>query len=212
MASRIFVRSDTMSQAFGIGEGLELVNGDSGVGNVGHLDWIYGPRSGPVGESFCNNLGSQSEGHPTGLAVLQPNQPVWPQTLIVCKYTHKKGDEGKHAVQHFGPAQYAIALAVADAVKAGEIPKDHCRTHVAVCSLFVASAADNDDEIFHNNYVSTRLVIRRSVADLKDQDSDQGIAAMEAARETASHLFYPRDAHLEQIEKSRKAIPELKTA
>lgn len=197
-----------MTQAFGVGEGLELV-GDAG--NVGHIDWLYGPRSGPAGVSFCNNLGSQSAGHPTGLAVLQPNQPVWPQTLIVCKFTHKSGDEGKHAVQHFGPGQYAIALAVADAVKAGEIPEEHCRSHVAVCSLFVASSAQSDDEIFHNNYVATRLVIRRSIADLNGQDSDQGIAQMNAARDTASHLFYKREEHAEQIAKSRAAIPALES-
>lgn len=196
----------SQAQPFGVGEALELVGK---VPNVGHLDWVYGPRNGPVGVSFCNNLGSQSEGHPTGLAVLAPNQPVWPQVLIVCKFTHKKRDEGKHATQHFGPGQYAIARAVADAVEAGEIPEDQLRSHVAVCGLFVHNAADSDDEIYHNNYVSARLAIRRSVADLAGEDSDQGIEAMKEGRETTSHLFYPLEEHAEQIQKSFEAVPEL---
>lgn len=193
--------------AFGVGEALELIGIFSDAADVGHLDWIYGPRSGPVGTSFCNNLGNQSDGHPTGVAVLEPNRPVWPQVLIVCKFTHKKKDEGKHAVQHFGPGQYAIARAIADAVAEGEIPREQCRTHVAVCGLFVHSGATNDDAIFHNNYVSARLAIRRSVADLAGQESDQGIQVMLANRESADHLFYKQSEHQEVIAKAQATVP-----
>lgn len=189
--------------AFGVGEALVLVGG---VPNVGHLDWIYGPRDSHVGASFCSNLALQSEGHPTGLAVLEPNKPVWPQVLIVCKFTHK---DVKHSIQHFGPGQYAIALAVADAVEAGEIPKEHLQTHVGICSLFIGSDAGDDNEIFHNNYVATRHVIRRSLKDLALQESDQGPSVMTASRETASHLFYPREKHLDDITKARAAVPAI---
>ena len=82
---------------------------------------MIGDKTGPVGVAFANALANQSRGHSNLLAVLAPNLAVKPATVLITKVTIKGA---KQAVQMFGPAQYAVAKAVADTVEAGVIPKD----------------------------------------------------------------------------------------
>src|SRR5208283_4243291 len=91
-----------------------------GEGNeIAHIDLLIGSKDGPVGAAFANALARQSEGHTNLLAVLTPNLAVKPATVLVTKVTIKGM---KQAVQMFGPAQAAVAKAVADSVAAGVIP------------------------------------------------------------------------------------------
>src|SRR4029079_5791479 len=99
-----------------IGEAL------AGEGNeIAHIDLLIGDKQGPVGVAFANALARQSEGHSNLLAVLTPNLSVKPATVMITKVTIKGA---KQAVQMFGPAQNAVAKAVADCVANGVIPKD----------------------------------------------------------------------------------------
>src|SRR5579872_2117928 len=99
-----------------IGEAL------TGDGNeIAHIDLLIGSKDGPVGLAFANALARQSEGHSNLLAVLEPNLAVKPSTVLITKVTIKGM---KQAVQMFGPAQAAVAKAVADSVEQGIIPKD----------------------------------------------------------------------------------------
>src|SRR6185437_11654942 len=103
-----------MSSMF-VGEAL------AGEGNeIAHIDLLIGSKEGPVGVAFANALARQSEGHSNLLAVLTPNLAVKPATVLITKVTIKGM---KQAVQMFGPAQAAVAKAVADQVAAGVIPK-----------------------------------------------------------------------------------------
>src|SRR5690349_21937992 len=98
-----------------IGEALD------GEGNeVAHIDLLIGTKSGPVGAAFANALANQSNGHSNLLAVLTPNLAVKPATVLITKVTIKGM---KQAVQMFGPAQYAVAKAVADCLAEGTIPQ-----------------------------------------------------------------------------------------
>src|SRR6266849_9452704 len=91
-----------------------------GDGNeIAHIDLLIGSKDGPVGSAFANALARQSEGHSNLLAVLTPNLAVKPATVLVTKVTIKGM---KQAVQMFGPAQAAVAKAVADSVADGIIP------------------------------------------------------------------------------------------
>src|SRR4029079_18345707 len=93
-----------------------------GDGNeIAHVDLLIGSKDGPVGVAFANALANQSHGHSNLLAVLTPNLAVKPATVMITKVTIKGA---KQAVQMFGPAQYAVAKAVADSVAKGVIPKD----------------------------------------------------------------------------------------
>src|SRR5246127_3027837 len=112
-----------------IGEAL------AGDGNeVAHIDLLIGSKDGPVGQAFANALARQSEGHSNLLAVLTPNLLAKPATVLITKVTIKGA---KQAVQMFGPAQAAVAKAVADSVAEGVIPKSEADNLVIVCGVFI---------------------------------------------------------------------------
>jgi formaldehyde-activating enzyme len=79
---------------------------------IAHIDLIIGDKSGPVGTAFAHGMTNVSHGHSPLLAVIRPNLPPKPHTLIIPKVTVK--DMGD-AEKIFGPAQAAVAKAVADA-------------------------------------------------------------------------------------------------
>src|SRR5437870_13862761 len=104
----------TMSMYIGealVGEGNE----------VAHIDLLIGDKAGPVGHAFASALARQSKRHSNLLAVLTPNLAVKPATVLITKVSIQGA---KQAVQMFGPAQSAVAKAVADQVEAGIIPKN----------------------------------------------------------------------------------------
>jgi 5,6,7,8-tetrahydromethanopterin hydro-lyase len=106
-----------------------------GEGNeIAHIDLLIGSKDGPVGAAFAAALASQRQGHSNLLAVLEPNLAVKPATILITKVTIKGA---KQAVQMFGPAQYAVAKAVADSVAAGVIPKNQCENLVIICGVFI---------------------------------------------------------------------------
>jgi len=139
-----------------IGEAL------AGEGNeVAHLDLIIGDKAGPVGEAFANGLSSLSAGHTPVLAVIRPNLPPKPHTLLVPKVTIKNlEDTGKI----FGPAQAAIAKAVADSVEEGVIPEDKLDEWVIICSVFVHPEAKDFRRIYSYNYGAMKLALKRALA------------------------------------------------
>src|SRR5215472_12677764 len=138
-----------------IGEAL------AGEGNeVAHIDLLIGDKSGPVGVAFANALARQSEGHSNLLAVLTPNLAVKPATVLITKVTIKGM---KQAVQMFGPAQSAVAKAVADQVAAGVIPKKDAEDLVIVCGVFIHPAAADDKKIYQYNYDATKMAIANAM-------------------------------------------------
>ena len=133
-----------------------------GEGNeVAHIDLLVGDKDGPVGDAFAVGMCSLSAGHTPLLAVIRPNLPPKPHTLLVPKVTVKNlQDAGKI----FGPAQAAVAKAVADAVEEGIVPKDKLDDWVIVCSVFVHPQAADFRKIYHYNYGATRLALKRALA------------------------------------------------
>src|SRR5919107_4107246 len=121
-----------------------------GEGNeIAHIDLLIGKKDGPVGNAFANALARQSQGHSNLLAVLTPNLPVKPSTVLVTKVTIKGA---KQAVQMFGPAQAAVAKAVADCVAEGTIPASEADDLVIVCGVFIHWEAEDDNKIRQYNY------------------------------------------------------------
>ena len=158
-----------------IGEGLV------GEGNeIAHIDLLIGNKEGPVGNAFANALARQSEGHNNLLAVLTPNLAVKPATVLVTKVTIKGM---KQAVQMFGPAQAAVAKAVADSVEAGVIPKQQAEDLVIVCGVFIHPAAADDKKIYQYNYEATKLAISSAMKGKPTVDE------MLAGKEKAVHPF-----------------------
>jgi 5,6,7,8-tetrahydromethanopterin hydro-lyase len=138
-----------------IGEAL------AGDGNeIAHIDLLIGDKDGPVGLAFANALARQGAGHTNLLAVLSPNVAVKPATVMITKVTIKGM---KQAVQMFGPAQAAVAKAVADSVAAGVIPKSQAEDLVIVCGVFIHPAAENDKKIYTYNYEATKMAIKNAM-------------------------------------------------
>jgi 5,6,7,8-tetrahydromethanopterin hydro-lyase len=92
----------------------KVLVGESLVGDgneVAHIDLIMGPRGSAVESAFANALTNNKDGFTSLLAVIAPNLPTKPNTVLFNKVTIKGA---KQAVQMFDPAQAAVARAVAD--------------------------------------------------------------------------------------------------
>ncbi len=152
-----------------------------GEGNeIAHIDLMIGTKSGPVGVAFANALSNQSAGHTNLLAVLEPNLAVKPSTVLITKVTIKGM---KQAAQMFGPAQKAVAKAVADSVAAGVIPQDKAEDLLVVAGVFIHPAAEDDAKIEEFNYKATMLAIDSA---MKGKPS---AAEMISGKDKAKHPF-----------------------
>jgi len=134
---------------------------------IAHIDLLIGDKAGPVGTAFASGLTQLSAGHTPLLGVIRPNLPPKPSTLIVPKVTVKNMGQ---AAQIFGPAQTAVAKAVADAVAEGVIPKDSVEDLVIIVSVFIHPAAKDYDAIYRYNYGATKLALERAMAGFPDVD------------------------------------------
>ncbi len=134
---------------------------------IAHIDLIIGDKEGPVATAFASGLTQLSAGHTPLLGVIRPNLPPKPSTLIVPKVTVKNMEQ---AAQIFGPAQMAVAKAVADAVAEGVIPKDKAEELLVIVSVFIHPQARDYDAIYRYNYGATKLAIERAMAGFPDVD------------------------------------------
>ncbi len=158
-----------------IGEAL------AGEGNeIAHIDLLIGKKDGPVGVAFANALANQSAGHSSLLAVLTPNLVAKPATVMITKVTIKGM---KQAVQMFGPAQAAVAKAVADSVADGVIPQKDAEDLVIVCGVFIHPAAADDKKIFDYNYEATKMAIKNAM------EGKPSVDEMIAGKDAAAHPF-----------------------
>jgi 5,6,7,8-tetrahydromethanopterin hydro-lyase len=160
-----------------------LLIGEALVGDgneVAHIDLMIGTKTGPVGAAFANALANQSHGHTNLLAVLEPNLAVKPATVLITKVTIKGLDQ---AVLMFGPAQYAVAKAVADCVADGTIPADKAEDLCIVCGVFIHPEAKDKDKINQFNYEATKLSIQRA---MKGEPTASEVVQK---KDSASHPF-----------------------
>jgi 5,6,7,8-tetrahydromethanopterin hydro-lyase len=114
--------------------------------------------------------------------VLEPNLLAKPATVLITKVTIKGA---KQAVQMFGPAQYAVAKAVADSVEAGVIPKNQCENLCIVAGVFIHWEAEDDKKILKFNYEATKQAIASAMKGAPSIDE------VLAKKEKAKHPFAP---------------------
>src|SRR5215475_12760910 len=132
-----------------------------GEGNeVAHIDLIMGPRGSAAETAFCNALTNNKDGFTSLLAVIGPNLLCKPNTILFNKVTIKNA---KQAVQMFGPAQRAVATAVADCVADGTIPAEEADDVFIAVGVFIHWDAADDKKIQQFNYEATKQAIQRAV-------------------------------------------------
>ena len=161
-----------------IGEAL------TGEGNeIAHIDLLIGSKDGPVGHAFASALANQSHGHTNLLAVVTPNLICKPATVMITKVTIKGM---KQAVQMFGPAQAAVARAVADSTAAGVIPAKDADDLVIVCGVFIHPAAADDNKIYQYNYEATKMAIANAMK------GEPKVDDITKKKDSAKHPFSPK--------------------
>ena len=142
----------------------KVMLGESLVGDgneVAHIDLLMGPRGSAAEAAFCNALTNNKDGFTTLLAVVAPNLPCKPNTILFNKVTIKNATQ---AVQMFGPAQTAVAMAVTDCVADGTIPADEADDVFISVGVFIHWEAKDNKKIQDFNYQATKESIKRAVA------------------------------------------------
>jgi 5,6,7,8-tetrahydromethanopterin hydro-lyase len=165
---------------------MSMFIGESLVGEgneVAHIDLMIGSKDGPVGHAFAQALANQKQGFSNLLAVLTPNLICKPATVMITKVTIKGANQ---AVQMFGPAQAAVAKAVADSVAGGVIPKSDADNLVIVCGVFIHWEAKDDKKIYDYNYQATKEAIARAMK------GEPKIDDILAKKDSAKHPFSPK--------------------
>jgi 5,6,7,8-tetrahydromethanopterin hydro-lyase len=89
----------------------------------------------------------------------------------------------KQAVQMFGPAQYAVAKAVADSVAEGVIPADEADDLFICVGVFIHWEASDDKKIQDFNYRAVKESIARAV------NGEPKASEVVSKRESVSHPF-----------------------
>ena len=154
-----------------------------GEGNeVAHIDLIIGPRGSAAELAFANALTNNKDGFTSLLAVVAPNLATKPSTVMFNKVTIKGA---KQAVQMFGPAQHAVAKAVADSVADGTIPAAEADDIFICVGVFIHWEAADDKKIHEYNYRAVKELIERAVSGKPTP------AEVVAQRDSAKHPFSP---------------------
>jgi 5,6,7,8-tetrahydromethanopterin hydro-lyase len=163
----------------------KLCVGESLVGDgneIAHIDLIMGPRGSAAETAFANALVNNKDGFTTLLAVVAPNLLAKPNTILFNKVTIKGA---KQAVQMFGPAQHAVAKAVADSVAEGVIPVEEADDLFICVGVFIHWEAEDDKKIHDYNYQAVKESIARAVA------GEPKASEVVAKRNSAKHPFSP---------------------
>jgi 5,6,7,8-tetrahydromethanopterin hydro-lyase len=153
-----------------VGEGPEIA----------HIDLVIGPKGSYVEQAFVNALASPAKGHTPLLAVLEPNLPAKPFTLMVNKVTIKGAGQ---AVLMFGPAQAAVAKAVIDCVAEGTLPLELAEELMIIVSVFLEWDAKDKKKIYEYNYQATKLAIERAAA------NNPKVSEILSKKDSAKHPF-----------------------
>jgi 5,6,7,8-tetrahydromethanopterin hydro-lyase len=164
-----------MAPTLQVGESL-VGEGDE----VAHVDVLIGSKSGPVGEAFANALVNQKQGHTNLLAIVAPNLPAKPDTIMSNKVTIAGAAQ---AVQMFGPAQAAVGRAVVDSVREGVISEGDVDDLCIICGVFIHWDAKDDKKIFDWNYQATKEAIARAMS------GEPNVATVLEAAAEARHPF-----------------------
>ena len=147
---------------------------------VAHIDLVIGKKGSSVEQAFVTALASPARGHTPLLAVLTPNIPAKPPTLMVNKVTIRNANQ---ALLIFGPAQAAVAKAVVDSVVEGIIPASEADNLMIIASVFIEWDAADKKKIYDWNYEATKAAIRRAMT------GEPKMSEVLAKKDTAKHPF-----------------------
>src|SRR3981081_1349630 len=166
-----------MAKVNGLCVGESLV----GEGNeVPHTSFMMAPPGSSAETAFANALTNQKAGFTSLLAVIAPNLLCKPPTILFNKVTIKGA---KQALQMFGPAQHAVAKAVADSVAEGVIAQDEADNLFICVGVFIHWEAADDKKTQDYNYPATKEAIAGAV------NGEPKVSEVVAKRDQVNHPF-----------------------
>jgi len=143
-------------EQFTLRTGEALVDAESN--EIAHIDLLIGDIRGPVGQAYANALGNPTKEREATQAILEPGMAVKPPTLIVPTVPIRGLRE---AGMVYGPAQAAVAKAVAKSVEDGILPATD--ELVLIAKVFVHPTATRRNRVYINNFKAMRHAIRKAM-------------------------------------------------
>ena len=115
--------------------------------------------------------------------MVSPNLACKPHTILFNKVTIKGA---KQAVQMFGPAQRAVAMAVTDCVEDGTIPASEADDIFICVGVFIHWEAEDDGKIQDFNYQAVKESIKRAIK--REPKPMDVVAKKKTAHPFAAHV------------------------
>ena len=143
-------------EKFSLKTGEALV--DPSSNEVAHIDLLIGNVEGPVGQAYSNAIANPSKDREALQVILEPNMAVKPPTIIV-PTVPVKGMRDASLV--YGPAQEAVAKAIAQSVADGILPETD--ELVMIANVFVHPSASRRRRVYINNFKAMRHAIRKAM-------------------------------------------------
>ena len=158
------VKAAASSERIVLRTGEALVEADQ-AWSAAEPEVVIGELDGPVGYAIANLLGDQVKGHTRVFAILNSDVQVRPTTMMVSKVTV---NDNNYTNILMGTVQAAIAHAVLDAVRAGDIPKNKVNDLGIIISVWldpsVVGAEDFDPlALFETNRAATAKAIKKAM-------------------------------------------------
>ena len=152
---RVDVTPEVIDQ-FKLRTGEALVDPDSN--EVAHIDLLIGEVDGPVGKAYAEALARPSKDREALQVILEPNMAVKPPTIIVPTVPVRGMRDASFV---YGPAQEAVAKAVAMSVADGILPETD--ELVMIANVFVHPSASRRRRVYINNLKAMRHAIRKAM-------------------------------------------------
>ncbi|OGD44748.1 hypothetical protein A3K69_01235 [Candidatus Bathyarchaeota archaeon RBG_16_57_9] len=141
---------------FKLRTGEALVDPDTN--EVAHIDLLIGEVDGPVGRAYAEALARPCKDREALQVILEPNMAVKPPTIIVPTVPVRGMRDASFV---YGPAQEAVAKAVAQSVEDGILPATD--ELVMIAHVFVHPSASSRRRVYINNLKAMRHAIRKAM-------------------------------------------------
>ena len=139
---------------------LRVGSGSAGEGvNRVQFDLVAGPKTGPLGDAYALQLTYPLHGREALTTILEPALTVRPSTLILPTLPQRNL---RQANMIYGPAQLAVARAIADALEAGAINAQTAEEDVMVMLATLHPRALDRHDVYLAAYQAAGNAIRQA--------------------------------------------------
>lgn len=136
--------------------------------NAAHTNVMLGSNA-ALAATWTSILGSPRAGHAPFMAVLEPNRPIVPPTVIVNKAAVVNDFHGNLL---WGAVQAGVARGVTRSIADGVLSREEAEGSVLVCAVWVNPEADDEQRIFERNDQAVYEALERAIRGLHRADEN----------------------------------------